>query len=121
MVRPHILLVDDEAPLRAVIARALEAKGYEVSGLGDAETALDRAAAEKFAAVLLDNSLPGMMGITALPRLIKLGGAPVIMITGHVTEEIRRDALLLGASALFTKPLDFDALDAALTRAISPR
>jgi len=121
MTSPRLLLVDDEADLRTIIAQALEARGFAVVGVGDAETALDRVAAEGFDAVILDNSLPGMMGITALPQLVKRGRAPVLMITGHVTEEIRRDALLLGAAGLFAKPLDVPALVAALRRLISAR
>ena len=113
--RLRILLVDDEADLRRAIGAALETMGYDVVGLGDAETALDRLVTDKFHAVVLDNNLPGMMGITALPRMIKLGAGRVVMITGHATEEIRHDALLLGAKGLLDKPLDLNALAAALT------
>jgi DNA-binding response OmpR family regulator len=115
---PRILLVDDEVDLRNVISLHLETRGFEVVGLGDAETALDRLAAETFDAVILDNCLPGMMGITALPRILKLGKTPVIMITGHAADETRRDALLLGAKELMKKPLDLNALAEALGRFI---
>ena len=119
MTRPRshrILLVDDEVELRNAIALHLESRGFEVVGLGDAESAVDRVAAEKFDAVILDNNLPGMMGITALPTILKRCKAPVIMITGHAAEETRRDALLLGAKDLLKKPLDMNALTEALAQ-----
>ncbi len=115
--RLRILLVDDEADLRAAIAGILEQRGHEVFQAGDAESALDRVATETFDGVILDNNLPGMMGITALPRFLKAGVKTVVMITGHATEEIRQDALLLGAKCLLDKPLDWNALAAALTSA----
>lgn len=114
----RVLVVDDDEELRARVARHLEEWGFEVLAVGDAEAALELAAVEKVDAVVLDNNLPGMMGITALPKLVKRAKAPVIMVTGHPTDEIRRDALLLGAKLLFVKPLNFSALTAALDRLI---
>ena len=117
-IRQRVLLVDDEVDLRNLISLHLQARGFEVVGLGDAESAVDRVAAEKFDAVILDNNLPGMMGITALPTILKRGRAPVIMITGHSADEIRADALLLGASCVLKKPLDMEALTATLDELI---
>ncbi|MFI5347505.1 MAG: response regulator [Elusimicrobiota bacterium] len=114
-MRLRILVVDDEADLRAAIAGLLEQLGHDVFQAGDAESALDRVATETFDGVILDNNLPGIMGITALPRFLKAGVRTVIMVTGHATEEIRQDALLLGAKCLLDKPLDFDVLADALS------
>ena len=114
MNKRRLLIVDDEAPFRDLLTLFFEERGYQVLGLGDAESALDLVRRETVDAVLLDNNLPGMMGITALPQLRKLSPAPVIMITGHPSEETSRDALMLGAKALLPKPLDFDKLTALL-------
>lgn len=111
---PRVLIVDDDVELRNEISLHLKSRGFEVVVLGDAETAVERVATEKFAVVILDNNLPGMMGITALPAILKRGKTAVIMITGHAAEETRRDALLLGAKDLLKKPLDLNALTEAL-------
>ena len=110
----RILVVDDEPSIQNVISRYLSIKGHEVVCCGDAESALARIPAEAFDAVILDNSLPGMMGITALPLILKLTQAPVVMITGHPGEEAHRDALILGAKAFMVKPLDLEELAAKL-------
>jgi len=53
-----VLIVDDEAPLRRVLERALEREGYRVLGAGSAETAYELLTAGPADAVLLDSRLP---------------------------------------------------------------
>ena len=117
--RPRLLLIDDESASRDVLSRYLDAKGFDVVGLGDAESALELLRAERFDAILLDNSLPGMMGIVALPKLVALTKAPILMMTGYPAEETYKDAQILGAAALLPKPLDLDAAVAALRKLIA--
>ena len=105
---------DDEPTIQKILSRFLGLKGHEVVCFGDAESALAAIPGNPFDAVVLDNSLPGMMGITALPRIVRLTNAPVVMITGHPSEETHRDALLLGAKSFMAKPLDLEALAAKL-------
>jgi len=119
--RPRLLIVEDESPLRTALERYFVAQGLDVLGIGDAESALDLLARETVDAVLLDNCLPGMMGITALPRLRRLSGAPVILMTGHATEETARDARALGADGFVGKPLDLPALVSRLRALVAPR
>jgi DNA-binding response OmpR family regulator len=103
---PRLLLVEDEALIRETFVRYLRACGWEVRGVDSAEEALRLAAAEPFAAVLLDNVLTGATGMTALPRLVELTKAPVLMMTGYADDEFDKDARLLGARAVLRKPLD---------------
>jgi len=58
-----VLIVDDEAPLRRVLQRALEREGYQVISAGSAETAYELLAAAPADAVLLDIRLPTMSGL----------------------------------------------------------
>jgi two-component system response regulator TctD len=118
--RPRILIVDDEEPLRNIIAEHLHGIGFEVCCLGDAEAALEAIGAERFDAVVLDNNLPGMMGITALPQIVRRAAVPVVMITGDPNADVRRDALLLGARELLPKPLDLDALAVLVCDLVTP-
>ncbi|MEK7992326.1 MAG: response regulator transcription factor [Planctomycetota bacterium] len=110
----RVLVIDDEASVRQVIERYLAAQGFSVVSLGDAETALKLLATEKFDAILLDNNLPGIMGIAALARIVGLTKAPVIAITGFPDEETRKDLLLIGARAFMAKPLDMEEVVAKI-------
>jgi DNA-binding response OmpR family regulator len=118
--RPRILIVDDEEPQRNIIAEHLHGIGFEVCCLGDAEAALAALDAERFEAVVLDNNLPGMMGITALPQIVRRAAVPVVMITGDPNADVRRDALLLGAHELLSKPLDLNALAVLVCDLVTP-
>lgn len=106
-----VLVVDDEEGVREVIARHLERRGHVVAQAADAEKAKALLAARAFDCVLLDNGLPGAMGIAALPELAALTKAPIIMITGYPNEDVVQDALLLGAKAFMAKPLDLPELE----------
>ncbi len=119
--RPSILVVDDEPGVRELLKRSLEAEGFGVACCADAPAALERLASETFEAVLLDNGLPGMMGLAALPSILQLTKAPVILITGFDSEDTVKDALLLGAKAVLHKPFDMDELLAELRRLIAAR
>ena len=68
-----------------------------------------------FDAVLLDIELPGLSGLKAIDAFTSESKAAVFLMTGHSDSEIEKDALLLGAKGFFPKPLDFDAVLAAIT------
>jgi two-component system OmpR family response regulator/two-component system response regulator QseB len=106
-----ILIVEDESAVANVISRYLERRGNRVECVESAEAARKALAGRKFDCVLLDNGLPGAMGITALPELAALTTAPIIMITGYPNEDVVKDALLLGAKAFMPKPLDLAELE----------
>ena len=106
----QILIVDDEAIIRDILARQLKSWGHTVRSLASAEEALALLNKEEADAVLLDNVLPGMTGLQALAEVRKRGGVPVILMTGHFDPEFEKDARLLGAAAVLAKPLDAEAL-----------
>jgi excisionase family DNA binding protein len=103
---PCVLVVDDNAALRAVVRANLEREGYEVVEAGGADEALEAAAAHAPGLVLLDVVLPGTDGWQLLQRLQELYGAvPVIMFSGQVeasSDEVRQR----GAKAFVGKPFD---------------
>lgn len=110
----RLLIVEDEDVLRSGLTSFFEGENFAVTGVPDAESALALLSRARVDAVLLDNCLPGMMGLTALPRLKKLSGAPVVLMTGHATGETERDARLLGAEGFVAKPLVLPAVAALL-------
>lgn len=79
-VPPLVLVVDDEAPLRRVIGRALERAGYCVRGAGSAESAYELLATTPADAVLLDVQLPTMSGLALYLAIIRRWPA----LTGRV-------------------------------------
>ena len=62
-------------------------------------------------------TMPGMSGLELQKRLLETGMAPpIIMITGHGDKDLAQKAFELNASDFFNKPLDTEALEAALKR-----
>lgn len=115
-MKPRVLVVDDEDMVSRVLSAYLLRRGFEVKTAASAEEALELAGREKFGVILLDNSLPGMTGMSAIKGL-RGSGAAVILMTGHLDDETRKDGLMLGAAQVVGKPLDFDSLVALVTAA----
>lgn len=117
----RILMVDDEPAVVAIARRALEASGHILTHAPSAEAGLASLQRSQFDLVLLDNGLPGAMGIKALPTFVAAQKAPVIMVTGHFNADIERDALLLGAKAVFAKPFDVSKLEGAIIKVLQAK
>jgi DNA-binding response OmpR family regulator len=88
-----VLIVEDEAPLRRVLERALTKAGFRALGAGSAETAYDLLASEQADAVLLDVHLPTMSGLALYLALMHrspaLMGRMAIMTGDAETESVR--------------------------------
>jgi len=115
----RILIIEDEAPIRRLMALALEASGYEVATAGDGPEGLEHfARAPGWSAVLLDQRMPGLEGLEVLPRLKALDAAvPVVMITAFASIDLAVDAMKLGATDFLRKPVTPDLLRAAVAAA----
>jgi len=114
MLPPTILIVDDEKNIRRTLGLVLEGEGYEVQAFGTAEEGLAFLEAEAADLVILDIKLPGMSGVDALRKIREAKGAyhdiPVIMISGHASLAEAVDAVKVGATDFFEKPLDRDGI-----------
>jgi PAS domain S-box-containing protein len=95
-----VLVVDDEAAVRTVVARLLTRGGYRVLEAGNAEEAraILKIKGGEVKLVLLDHSMPQETGPEALPSLKRLSDAPFVLFTGGMAE------LPPGAAALLPKP-----------------
>ena len=105
----HILVVDDAAGMRDVLAIGLEREGYQVALAGDANQALEQIRATHFDLILLDMKLPGMSGMELLAQLRKSHSAldvPIIVISGNGESSGVVNALQSGANDYITKPTD---------------
>lgn len=102
---PRVLIVDDSAPLRAVIAETLEEGGCSIVGRAmDGSVALKMVMEEDPDVITLDLEMPRMDGFTFLRILQKTRNTPVIVITSDARPEAALMALELGARDFVVKP-----------------
>ncbi len=117
-----VLLVDDDAAMRASTEQALELAGLHVRGFGAAEEALHHVTPGFNGVVLSDIRMPGMDGMTLLQRLGEVDpDLPVILITGHAEVSLAVQAMRHGAYDFIEKPFAAQGLVAVLRRALDHR
>ncbi|MGI6086253.1 MAG: response regulator [Acetivibrionales bacterium] len=107
MAKQTVLVVDDEANIRELIAYNLKTEGFFVEEATTGEEALEACVSKKPALVLLDIMLPGMDGLevcTRLKRDAATSTIPIIMITAKSEEVDKVLGLELGADDYITKP-----------------
>lgn len=110
-VSPTVLVVDDEKNIRKTLQLVLTGEGYRVAEAGAAEDALALLARPDSPVdmAIVDLKLPGISGIEMLERMRKDEATremPVIVISGHATVHDAVQAIKLGASDFFEKPLN---------------
>lgn len=114
----RILVIDDEAEIRSVVASFFSQKGYGVVEASGGAQGLQFAKTEKFHVVLLDLNMPQMDGITVLKNLRKINpDLQVIIMTGHATVENAVQAMKLGAADYVLKPFNLHELEARIQKA----
>jgi two-component system, OmpR family, response regulator MprA len=120
-VADRVLVVDDDPPLRRMLARTLAAEGYEVTVAGDGGAALvsvERAAPD---VIVLDVAMPGVDGLTVARRLRGKGlPTPILMLTARDAVPDRVAGLEAGADDYLVKPFAVQELIARL-RALTRR
>lgn len=113
---PRILTIDDDAEARQMLRRMLERAGYEVEAAATGADGIARATARRPDLITLDVMMPNMDGWAVL-RALKadpaLANIPVVMVS--IVEE-RALATSLGATDYLTKPVEREALVAAVHR-----
>lgn len=118
----HILVVDDAAGMRDVLAIGLEREGHVVAVAGDAHGALEQIRATRFDLILLDIKLPGMSGLDLLVQLRESHSAldvPIIVISGNGESGDVVSALQWGANDYITKPTDMAVVRARVRAQLS--
>jgi len=110
--RPTVVLVEDLPQLRALLGIRLEAKGWRVAWYGTAEEALRAVEAEGCEVVLSDINLPGMSGDQLVETVRKrFPGVWCFLMTALPRDRWPR---VPPSIRIFAKPLDMEALEAAL-------
>ena len=117
--RASILVVDDDATFRGVLASELRRMDFEVRDAASGEAALERLAGWEPDVVLLDLRLPGMGGLETLKAIRERSArSEVIMLTGHGTIDTALDSVRAGAFDYVAKPCPLDELEVRIRRAV---
>ena len=119
MARPRLLVVDDEASIRDLLAKTLALAEYEVDVAPDSRSALDRLRMYPYDLLIADLKMPGMDGLALIREAKRYKeNLPVIIITGFSTESSAIDAVNLGVSGYLTKPFRVPQVLQAAARAL---
>lgn len=116
-----IMIVDDSASLRQVVAIALRGAGYEVVEARDGKEALAKLAERKMHLVISDVNMPQMDGITFVREMKKNAAyrfTPVIMLTTEQEDAMKKAGQEAGARAWVVKPFAPQQMLAAVARLI---
>ena len=119
MTGRHILVVDDEPDIRALVRDILEDEGYTVTTAEDGESARKARRARRPDLILLDIWMEDVDGISLLREWSENGGlpCPVVMMSGHGTVETAVEATRLGAYDFIEKPISLAKLLLTIERA----
>ena len=105
----RILVVDDSASMRQMVAFALSSAGFSVDEAEDGQVALGRAQGQKFNAVVTDVNMPNMDGISLIRALRGLPDykfTPMLMLTTESSDAMKSQGRAAGATGWLVKPFD---------------
>ena len=115
----RLMLVDDEAGFTEVLAKRLRRRGLTVTVALSGGEAIAALAQSDYDAAVIDFKMADMDGITVLQQFkLRSPGLPVLMLTGHGSEEAVCDVLKAGAADYLIKPCEIDELLAKITAAV---
>jgi len=112
MTAPTVLIIEDDAALRALETRLAERAGFDVRTAPDGPTGLASALAEPPDVVVSDFHMPGMNGPELLRKLRQIPAmqsSPILMVTGDRSDSVRKNLVEAGADDVIVKP--FPAAD----------
>lgn len=117
----QLLIVDDSASMRQMVAFALTSGGYTVHQAEDGRAALDLARIQHFDAVVTDVNMPRMDGITLIRELRQLQAykfVPLLMLTTESGSDRKLEGKAAGATGWLVKPFDPDQLLATMRKVL---
>jgi len=117
--RPRVLVVDDEASIRDLLAKTLALAEYDVDVAPDGRSALERMRLYPYDLLIADLKMPGMDGLAVIREAKRYkADLPVIIITGFSTESSAIEAVNLGVAGYLTKPFRVPQVLAAAAKAL---
>jgi two-component system chemotaxis response regulator CheY len=118
-----ILVVDDSASLRQVVAIALKGAGYDVIEACDGKDALAKLTGQKVHLIISDVNMPNMDGITMVKEIKQMAAykfTPIIMLTTESQESKKAEGQAAGAKAWMVKPFKPEQMLQAVSKLILP-
>lgn len=103
---PHLLLVDDDTRIRALLTRFLLDNGYRVTAAASAEEARAQLRSFTFDLLILDVMMPGESGVGLAQALRPTSTVPILMLTARGETADRIEGLEAGADDYVTKPFE---------------
>ncbi len=120
LLKPHILVVDDEPEICRMVSLCLQKTGYDVSSVDSADAAYGMLEMNSYDAIVADVIMPGQDGIAFLGRVHRTWPEiPVILMTGFAQLQMAVNAIKNGAFDFIHKPFDFDHLRKIVDRALN--
>ncbi len=116
-----ILVVDDSASVRNMVAFSLKQEGYEVVEAVDGKDGLNKAGSGRFDLVLTDVNMPNMDGITLCSELRKLAAfkfTPILMLTTESSDAMKAKGKDAGATGWLVKPFNPEKLISTIKRVV---
>jgi two-component system, NtrC family, nitrogen regulation response regulator NtrX len=122
LMKPSILIVDDEPGVRTALSGVLRDEGYDVDAVSSGEDCLERVTRAAFDLIVLDVWLPGMDGLATLARLRERQiDAQIVLISGHGNIESAVRAIKMGAFDFVEKPLSLEKTVLVVRNALHQR
>jgi two-component system phosphate regulon response regulator OmpR len=103
---PHLLVVDDDRRIRALISRYLTGQGYRVTAAGAASEARARLRSLHFDLIILDVMMPGESGLEFAAWFREESDVPILMLTARTETDDRVRGLEVGADDYLAKPFE---------------
>jgi two-component system response regulator (stage 0 sporulation protein F) len=117
----RVLIVDDDAEMRALLADVLQNEGYEVGEAKDGAEAVLALRAKRFDVLLMDKNMPGPSGLDLLPGFRRVcPQSPIIMMTAFGDVPSYMEAMEKGAVEFLFKPFRMEELKTAIEKVIGP-
>jgi excisionase family DNA binding protein len=117
--RPRILVVDDEAAIRELLAKTLALAEYDVDVAPEGRTAVERLRGSTYDLLITDLRMPGVDGLSVIREARRFRpDLPVVIITGFSTETSAIEAINLGVAGYLTKPFRVPKVLAVAAKAL---
>ncbi len=115
-----VLLIDDEDDLVSTLVERLEIRGVYAVGVNTGNQALEQVRSGDFDVVVLDVKLKGEDGVEVMKRIKQVRSSlPVILLTGHMSQEASEAGFKAGAIDYILKPINLDDLILKMNEAIN--
>lgn len=103
----NILIVNNEQPIREILANMLKGRGYNIVTVEDGYKAIDRVKKAFFTITFLDIKMPGINGVETFKEIKKISPETrVVIITGRTDRNLVKEMIKQGAYTVIHKPFD---------------